>query len=154
MNKEQAQERAVKPPRERVREILVQYRRLKYYMDNAVYTSKFDFSELEVISDLMMPESKIDSIILSIQKGIAKTDAFVTHIDRMLDAYHAECANGNDLTQRRWHILELSYLGEKRHEAEEIASIEHISKRAVYYDLNRALDDIAVLFFGVDGIRR
>lgn len=142
----------MRSPRDRARDVLRQYRHLRFYKENAVYQSKFDFSELEFIEDLMLPESKLDTTLRSIQAGIARTEAFVSHIDRMLKAYHAECSRGDEMDQRRWQILELAYLGEVRHHPSQIAEIVHLSDRQVYNHLGRALDDLAALLFGVDGI--
>ena len=47
----------------------------------------------------------------------------------------------------------MMYLREESLTADEVADVESIDKSNVYRTLERAYDDLAVLFFGVDGAK-
>ena len=53
---------------------------------------------------------------------------------------------------RRWEALNLRYIDEDRLSVDEIAERLNIDKRTFYRDINRAMEDMAVLLFGIEAI--
>lgn len=82
-----------------------------------------------------------------------KTGLMMSHVDRMLDAYEALCHDSENPDEaRRWDALYLRYIDEERPSVDDIADRLHIDKRTFYRDINRAMEDMAVLLFGIEAI--
>ncbi|MBQ8133364.1 MAG: HTH domain-containing protein [Lachnospiraceae bacterium] len=89
----------------------------------------------------------------SICKMHTKTGLMMSHVDKMLSTYEVMCReSSNPDEQRRWDALSMRYIGDERMNAEEIAERLHIDKRTVYRDIGKAMEDMAVLLFGIEAI--
>ena len=92
---------------------------------------------------------EVNAICLTQQK----TTLMISHVDKMLVAYNALCRESNSIEQqRRWQALHLRYIDERRMSIEQIADFLHIDKRTFYRDVSRAMDELAVLLFGIESI--
>ena len=82
-----------------------------------------------------------------------KTGLMMSHVDKMLTAYKALCTDAETPDEiRRWEVLYLRYMSEKRMKLDDIAATLHINKRTLYRDTERAMEDMAVLLFGIEAI--
>ena len=82
-----------------------------------------------------------------------KTGLMMSHVDKMLAAYEAMCKESlNPDEGRRWEALYLRYIDSKRMSVDDIASQLNIDKRTFYRDINKAMEDMAVLLFGIEAI--
>lgn len=82
-----------------------------------------------------------------------KTGLMMSHVDKMLTAYKAMCKDSPCPDEaRRWEALYLWYLKKGKMTVEDIASKLNIDKRTFYRDINRAMEDMAVLLFGIEAI--
>lgn len=82
-----------------------------------------------------------------------KTRLMMSHVDKMLVAYKALCgAADNPDEMRRWEALRLRYIDTERMPVESIAARLGIDKRTFYRDIGRAMEDMAVLLFGIEAI--
>ena len=82
-----------------------------------------------------------------------KTGLMMSHVDKMLTAYEAICQNSeNPDEERRWQALYLRYIDAKRLSVDNIASLLGIDRRTFYRDINKAMEDMAVLLFGIEAI--
>jgi hypothetical protein len=77
----------------------------------------------------------------------------VTHFERVLDLYkehcdHSKCAED----ARRFRILFWAYIASAPKTLREIARGEVVNMSTVSRDIDRAIDCLMVLFFGVDGV--
>ncbi|WP_288785422.1 hypothetical protein [uncultured Bacteroides sp.] len=96
------------------------------------------------------PETLEVSAICSMRR---KTGLMMSHVDKMLSAYEAICRDsGNPDEIRRWEALSLRYIDEDRLKVEDIAERLCIDKRTFYRDINKAMEDMAVLLFGIEAI--
>jgi len=96
------------------------------------------------------PETLEVSCICSMRR---KTGLMMSHVDKMLAAYEALCKEAvNPDEARRWEALNLRYIDEDRLSVDEIAERLNIDKRTFYRDINRAMEDMAVLLFGIEAI--
>lgn len=90
------------------------------------------------------------SVICSMRR---KTGLMMSHVDKMITAYEAMSKNAeNPEERRRWEALYLRYIGEERLGIDVIADRLDIDRRTFYRDLNRAMEDMAVLLFGIEAI--
>lgn len=84
---------------------------------------------------------------------LAKTGLMMSHVDKMLAAYEAICHEAlNSDEARRWDALYLRYIDSKRLSVDDIAEKLNIDKRTFYRDINKAMEDMAVLLFGIEAI--
>lgn len=96
------------------------------------------------------PETLEVSVICSMRR---KTGLMMSHVDKMLTAYEAMCRNAeNPEETRRWEGLYLRYIGDESLSVDDIAERLNIDRRTFYRDVNRAMEDMAVLLFGIEAI--
>ena len=138
--------------------LLKNYRTLREHCRNAAYdvsSAAEESDEMSEIMELMNASHKDESLYVeSIKQTAIRTGIILAHIDRMLRIYEALCAeSGRESDRRRWRILHALYIAEGQATPEELAEEEEIDKRTVYRDIDACADDLAVLFFGIDGIR-
>ena len=82
-----------------------------------------------------------------------KTTLMMSHVDKMLAAYEAMCRDSdNPAETRRWEALYLRFIGEERLKPDAVAERLHIDRRTFYRDIGRAMEDMAVLLFGIEAI--
>lgn len=87
----------------------------------------------------------------SIRNGVATTRIIVEHIDTMLDVYKSRCEKSPKAEkQRRWRVLQATYLSSEDLSPAEISEQEHISLSQFYDDINNACEDLTPLLFGLD----
>lgn len=115
-----------------VKLLMRNYRKLK------AYYSRIESEALEV------------DVICSAHR---KTGLMMGHVDKMLVAYKALCQESDTPDElRRWQVLYLRYMADKRMRIDDIADSLHVNKRTLYRDTERAMEDMAVLLFGIEAI--
>ena len=53
---------------------------------------------------------------------------------------------------RRWDALYLRFIGDERLKVDAIAERLHVDTRTFYRDIGKAMEDMAVLLFGIEAI--
>ena len=82
-----------------------------------------------------------------------KTVLMMSHVDKMLTAYKAICYESDRLDERnRWDVLYLRYIDDERMIINSIADRLKIDRRTYFRYINRAMEDLAVLLFGIEAI--
>lgn len=96
------------------------------------------------------PETLEVSSICSMRR---KTGLMMSHVDKMLSTYKVMCQQDDNPDEaRRWQALYLRYVAEKHMNIAQIADELHIDKRTFYRDIGKAMEDMAVLLFGLEAI--
>lgn len=109
-----------------------------------------NYRKLKAHYSHVSPETLEVSVICSMRR---KTGLMMSHVDKMLTAYEAMCQSAeNPEEKRRWQALYLRYIGEERLSVDDIADRLVIDKRTFYRDINKAMEDMAVLLFGIEAI--
>lgn len=109
-----------------------------------------NYRKLKAHYSHVSPEALEVSSICSMRR---KTGLMMSHVDKMLTAYEAMCRDAvNPEETRRWEALYLRYIDEQRMSIDDIAERLCIDKRTFYRDINRAMEDMAVLLFGIEAI--
>ena len=68
--------------------------------------------------------------------------------------YESDHSN-NDEKKRKAHVLnDLYVVGKYKPKINDMSEKYHISERQIRRDANSAIEEIAVLMFGIDGIRK
>jgi hypothetical protein len=96
------------------------------------------------------PETLEVSSIYALQR---QTGLMMSHVDRMLEVYEAICRSAQYPDEmRRWEALHLRYISDEKISVDEIAERLSIDKRTFYRDIGKAMEDMAVLLFGIEAV--
>lgn len=139
--------------------LMKHYRDFKQYEENAVSDL---YSALDVNDDIydilgaLQGYGKNPSVnkVESIEKSALRTKLIMTHVDAMLAVYQKNC-EGSRVTEmaRRYRVVIKVYVAPERKSIEQIADEECCDVATVYRDKKKALEDLAALIFGIDGIK-
>lgn len=136
--------------------LLRNYRRLKKYYENAIFSSDSAEEADESFESVMRSLGRNASekiFVESIQKNYITTKIIMTHVNKMLEVYEIMCErSGRQDDARHWRVLEGLYIADNYTTAEKIASRENIDKRTVYRDVDICVADLTALLFGIGGI--
>lgn len=92
-------------------------------------------------------------IVASILKSKEKTRIILDHINLCLGFFQAKAIKTNNQEMiRRYNVISDLYINETPMTYEEIAEIEHISQKTVNRDRKKAIEELSVLIFGIDGL--
>lgn len=118
------------------------YQDVKLLMEN--------YRRLRAYYDRVSPETlEVDSIFTMRRK----TGLMMSHVDNMLSAYRAMCKEALTPDEsRRWDALYLRYITDERLSVDTIAERLSIDRRTFYRDISLAMEDLAVLLFGIEAI--
>ena len=96
------------------------------------------------------PETLEVSAICSMRR---KTVLMMSHVDKMLAAYRAICGKSDKPEEKsRWDILYLRYISDERMTINDISDRLNIDRRTYFRYAQRAMEDLAVLLFGIEAI--
>ena len=92
-------------------------------------------------------------VVSSILKSKEKTKIILDHINMCLEFFAQKAMKTNNQEMiRRFNVIDALYIKEKSMSFEEIAEQEHISTKTVNRDKNKAIQELSVLIFGIDGL--
>lgn len=135
--------------------LLKNYRRFKKMTVSSVYGKDTSTNETLVeLLELMQGIYRSGELeVVSIKDRVARTELMIEHIDAMLEVYKKDC-NRSPEGQRRYRVIYWMYLSEDESKTtEDIAEMENVVVRTVFRDIKTAYEELAVLFFGIDGVR-
>lgn len=135
--------------------LLKNYRRFKKMTVSSVYGKDTSTNETLVeLLELMQGIYRSGELeVVSIKDRVARTELMIEHIDAMLEVYKKDC-NRSPEGQRRYMVIYWMYLSDDESKtAEDIAEMENVVVRTVFRDIKTAYEELAVLFFGIDGVR-
>lgn len=132
--------------------LLKNYRNFKKHIDTAIYTEEqLDTEQTsEVLDKMGIDVENYDiTMVESILKSKKRTEIIIEHIDTILDAYmmRANKKEDNEL-KRRAEVIEKLY--KEGMKMDQIAVDVNASISTIKRDRNRAINEIAVLMFGID----
>ena len=124
--------------------------------ENSVYDKNTSAdTDLKEVLELMSGNFRDkDFTVLSIKEKVSRTKMMMEHVDAMIEVYRKHCEASPDPEElRRYEIIEQMYMSECPKKPSEIAEGENITVSTVYRDIDKACKKLAVLFFGIDGVR-
>ncbi len=134
--------------------LLRNYHMLKEHTEKSIFGRvQMKESALDILESMMSLYDN-EVIIESIKRSATRTAIIVSHIEAMLGLYKIYCEKSVNpkIDQRRYEVIWDMYLADQLLTAEEIADKQHISKESVYSDIKIAIERLAALIFGVDGL--
>ena len=111
--------------------------------------------ELSEILELMQGYHRSrDFELSSIKDRVVRTKMIMDHVDSMLEIFKRQCESAIDPEEsRRYRVIEGLYLLPEPKSIRDIAEEEAITTSTVYRDCDKAYKRLAILFFGIDGLR-
>lgn len=138
--------------------LLKNYRNFVKACKQATFTEKdLETATVEEVLDKLFCQSYDEiTVVQSILTSKKRTEIILTHIKRIIDFYLYESEHSNnDEKKRKAHILnDLYVVGKYKPKINDMSEKYHISERQIRRDANSAIEEIAVLMFGIDGIRK
>ena len=136
--------------------LITNYRRFKAMCSNATYDQgTVSDDELSEILELMQGYHRSrDFELSSIKDRVVRTKMIMDHVDSMLEIFKRQCESAIDPEEsRRYRVIEGLYLLPEPKSIRDIAEEEAITTSTVYRDCDKAYKRLAILFFGIDGLR-
>ena len=85
---------------------------------------------------------------------VYRTKTLMAHVDVMLEAYRIRCAKAlNQEEQRRYRVIYGLYIADEPVSTADMCDEEHIGQTTLYDTVNKAINDLSILIWGVDGIK-
>ena len=138
--------------------LLKNYRNFVKACKQATFTEKdLETATVEEVLDKLFCQSCDEiTVVQSILASKKRTEIILTHIKRIIDFYLYESDHSNnDEKKRKAHVLnDLYVIGKYKPKINDMSEKYHISERQIRRDANSAIEEIAVLMFGIDGIRK
>lgn len=132
--------------------LLREYRRLKTHCTDAIY--EIQHNPIFLLDEIDEFEYDDQRYINSIKESTERTATIISHVDKMLEIYRQICEMSKyPEEQRRYSIIKAVYLDEEEKDIDDIADEHCINKRTVYKDINKAVESLSALIFGVDGLK-
>lgn len=149
-----ARREAFKRKKQKTKDILSSYRRLKRLVEDTKTFTEDEKAEYrwKFIEDLMDagPVDKFDRIIIDEEKKRQENLYTIYWIENAMTLYRTECEHARDEEERRrYKVIELMYLNEDAMTPDEIAENQHISRSTVFRDINAAIGILTVYLFGL-----
>lgn len=136
--------------------LVTNYRRFKAMCSNATYDQgTVSDDELSEILELMQGYHRSrDFELSSIKDRVVRTKMIMDHVDSMLEIFKKQCESAIDPEEsRRYRVIEGLYLLPEPKSIRDVAEEEAITTSTVYRDCDKAYKRLAILFFGIDGLR-
>lgn len=132
------------------------YRRFKAMTYGAVYDGETITDEtLKEVLQLMNGNFRNKEFeVLSIKEKALRTKTILDHVDSMLEVYRKQCEMASDPEEgRRYRVINGLYIADNPQTVQELAEQECVAERTIFRDRDIAFKRLAILFFGIDGIR-
>ena len=154
--KEKEREELADKVKNSAKTIIIHYRQLKRMKNTSVTgtDTETDPTLKEILDGILDRVRRDEFNLTSTNRNRIVTGMLMNHVDVQLENYKKECKKSKiqDI-QRRHRVVEMIYLREKPLTPEEVAEVEQIDKSTVYRTLEKAYDDLSVLFFGIEGVK-
>jgi tetratricopeptide (TPR) repeat protein len=159
--KEQEYNRSIKKYDKRLRNtrlLLKHYRSLKAHNSIAEDTTVKIYKEnaIDVLDDIE-PIDDEKQYVQALSRTKIRTLIIVGHLNKAMKYYKSICETEDKLKERRYKIISYMYLENREDDItptyEEVAEHFNLNVKTVGRDVRLAIEDLSVLFFGIDGIK-
>jgi hypothetical protein len=137
---------------------------LKHYRDLKVHDGLVDRSissiykenAIDILDDVESVDDE-EQYIQAVSRTKIRTAIIVRHINKSLEYYKVVCLKGGDIKKRRYSIIKYMYIDPVENNMvptyEEAATHFDIIVKTVGRDIRAAIEDLSILFFGIDGLK-
>ena len=140
------------------RMLLKHYRNLKIHdkLADKSNSSVYENNAIDILDDID-PINDEEQYIQAISRTRIRTSIIVGHINKSMEYYKAICEKDGNIKKRRYDIIKYMYLEPTKDNIiptyEETAEHFDLNVRTVGRDIRQGIEDLSILFFGIDGIK-
>lgn len=138
--------------------LLKHYRTLKAH-DKIADTSTnkiYEENAVDVLDDVESIDDE-EQYVQAISRTKLRTLIIVGHINKAMNYYKAICKSEGKSKERRFNIIKFMYIEPSKDDIiptyEEVAEHFGVNIKTVSRDVRAAIEDLSILFFGIDGIK-
>lgn len=137
--------------------LLKHYRTLKAHNKIAdSSTSKiYEENAVDVLDDIEAIDDE-EQYVQAISRTKIRTLIIVGHLNKAMKYYEAICKSEGKIQERRYKIIKYMYIDPREDDNipnyEEAAEEFGLNIKTVGRDVRSAIEDLSILFFGIDGI--
>lgn len=111
---------------------------------------------IDVLDDIEAIDDE-EQYVQALSRTKIRTLIIVNHINRAMKYYESMCRSEGKSKERRYKIIKYMYIDSREDDTtpsyEEAAEKFELNIRTVGRDIRLGIEDLAVLFFGIDGIK-
>ncbi len=129
--------------------LLRNYRGFKKHCEDV----KFEIDEINEKIGMVTVDSE-EFKLESIKRSKEKTLIMVKYTEKMMEVYKVLCEQDEDPDEiRRFQVVHDLYVSDKKESVTKIAERHSVAERTVYRDIDKASESLAILMFGIDGVK-
>lgn len=138
--------------------LLKHYRSLKVHnkITNSTINSVYKDNAIDILDDIEAINDE-EQYIQALSRTKIRTLIIVGHINKAMSYYEAICESEGKVKERRYDIIKYIYMDPTKDDLtptyEEAAEHFNLNLRTVGRDIRCAIEDLSILFFGIDGIK-
>ncbi|MBN7576005.1 hypothetical protein C1H57_12540 [Clostridium sp. 2-1] len=138
--------------------LLKHYRTLKAHnkIADSSINNVYEENAVDVLDDIEAIDDE-EQYVQSLGRTKIRTMIIVGHINKAMKYYQSICESEGKNQERRYNIVKYMYIDTR--DADITPSYDEVSERfglnirTVGRDLRAAIEDLSILFFGIDGIK-
>jgi hypothetical protein len=119
---------------------------------NAIYQD----NAIDVLDDIESINDE-EQYIQALSRTRKRTLIIVGHINKAMNYYESICKSEGKVKERKYDIIKYVYIDPTKDDIsptyEETAEHFKLNVRTVGRDIRNAIEDLSILFFGIDGIK-
>lgn len=137
--------------------LLKHYRTLKAHNRIADSSANKIYEEnaVDVLDDIEAIDDE-EQYVQAISRTKIRTLIIIGHINKAMKYYEAICKSEGSIQERRYEIVKFMYIDSIKEDIlptyEEVAEHFNFNVKTVGRDVRLAIEDLSILFFGIDGI--
>lgn len=138
--------------------LLKHYRSLKAHnkMVNSIKDEIYTENAVDVLDDIEALNDE-EQYVQALSRTKIRTLVIVGHMNKAMRYYEAICKSEGKVKERRYNIIKYVYLDPTKDDLtptyEEAAEHFNLTVRTIGRDIRSAIEDLSILFFGIDGIK-
>jgi hypothetical protein len=134
--------------------LLKEFRKLYIHSRDAICSSKTKLSAVDILDELDGFEYSDELYIESIKTSKERTSIIIDHVKKMMSIYKYMCQHSKRPDEvRRYNIIRKLYIDSPEATVEELSAEFNIDERSVYRDVDKAMETLTALVFGIDGLK-
>lgn len=137
--------------------LLKHYRALKIHNKITDSTSNQIYEEnaVDILDDIESIDDE-EQYVQAISRTKIRTKIIIGHMNKAMKYYKAICESEDNTKKRRYNIIKYAFIEPHKDDTvptyEQIAEHFDLNIKTVGRDVRLAIADLAILFFGIDGI--
>lgn len=137
--------------------LLKHYRTLKAHnrIADSSTNKVYEENSVDVLDDIEAIDDE-EQYVQALSRTKIRTLIIIGHINKAMRYYKAICESEDNIKKRRYKIIKYMYIDSRKDDIipayEDVAEKFGLNIKTVGRDVRAAIEDLAILFFGVDGI--